>query len=332
MRNPFKIENLFALNHNIPGYGTLDHFMMTHEWARVAGRAAATFFAGWFGPWAAAGANAMITGYEVWLAGGSSQDIHKAAAISFATSMAFNFVGDGASAIAKTGNAGGAIAFKIVGHAAVGCASASASGGDCGQGALSAGIGAATTVATRGMHPSGQFVLTVVAGGIGAELGGGKFANGAMTAAMGYLTNEVLHMGGTARVPQWLGRLVMGKEFTGQGISVGIAFSYPGLTGGRSDIGFYFTAMGGGDQIDIGTPYFGFDFSVSRGDVQGMRGQGVQFTFNDGIGGLTFSFQNGAVVPSGVGLQLGPGLLLQGAGTVTKVGSMRDLTDPIFGK
>ena len=104
VRNPFKIENLFALNHNIPGYGTIDHFMMTHEWARVAGRAAATFFAGWFGPRAAAGANAMITGYEVWLAGGSSQDIHKASAISFATGMAFSFVGDGASAIARTGN------------------------------------------------------------------------------------------------------------------------------------------------------------------------------------------------------------------------------------
>ena len=192
VRNPFKIENLFALNHNIPGHGTIDHFMMTHEWARVAGRAAATFFAGWFGPWAA-GANAMITGYEVWLAGGSSQDIHKAAAISFATSMAFNFVGDGASAIARTGNQAGSIAFKIVGHAAVGCASASAGGGDCGEGALSAGFGAIATVASRGINPVGQFAIAVVAGGIGAELGGGKFANGALTAAMGYLMNALFH-------------------------------------------------------------------------------------------------------------------------------------------
>ena len=99
--------------------------------------------------------------------------------------MAFNFVGDGAAAIAQGGNASGAIAFKIVGHAAVGCASASASGGECGPGALSAGFGAAATVAT-----SGNFFATVIAGGIGAELGGGKFANGALTAAMGYLSNE----------------------------------------------------------------------------------------------------------------------------------------------
>jgi Bacterial toxin 37 len=158
---------------------------MTHEWARVAGRAVATFFAGWFGPWAAAGANALITGYEVWLAGGSSNDIHKAAAISFATSMAFNFVGRGVSAVNANYGAGAATAFKIVGHAAVGCASAEASGGSCQSGAISAGFGAGTTVITNG-----SFFLTVVAGGIGAELGGGKFANGALTASMGYMFNN----------------------------------------------------------------------------------------------------------------------------------------------
>lgn len=193
VRNPFKIENLFALNHSIPGHGTIDHFMMTHEWARVARRAAATFFAGWFGSWAAAGANAMITGYEVWLAGGSSQDIHKASAISYATGMAFNFVGRGVSAVNADYGAGAATAFKIVGHAAVGCASAEASGGECGQGALSAGFGAIATVASRGINPVGQFAMAVVAGGIGAELGGGKFANGALTAAMGYLMNALFH-------------------------------------------------------------------------------------------------------------------------------------------
>ena len=113
--------------------------------------------------------------------------------------MAFNFVGDGAAAIAQGGNASGAIAFKIVGHAAVGCASASASGGDCGQGALSAGFGAIATVASRGINPVGQFAMAVIAGGIGAELGGGKFANGALTAAMGYLMTG--KGGSTALIP-----------------------------------------------------------------------------------------------------------------------------------
>ncbi len=90
--------------------------------------------------------------------------------------------------------------------------------------------------------------------------------------------------------------------------------------------------MGGGDQIDIGTPYAGADFSVHAGDVQGMRGQGAQFTFNDGVGGMTFSFQKGSMVPSGVGIQSGVGFLLQGAGTVTKVWSFRETIDSALGK
>ena len=43
--------------------------------------------------------------------------------------MAFYFVGDGAAAIAQGGNAGGAIAFQIVGHAAVGSASVAGNAG-----------------------------------------------------------------------------------------------------------------------------------------------------------------------------------------------------------
>lgn len=81
----------------------------------------------------------------------------------------------------------------------MGCASASAGGGDCGQGALSAGFGAAASVATAnlGLSQPAHFVVTVVAGGVGAELGGGKFVNGASTAAMGYLMNWIMHVNGT---------------------------------------------------------------------------------------------------------------------------------------
>ena len=223
-RNPFKIENFFALNHSIPGHGTIDHFMMTHEWARVAGRAAATFFAGWFGPWAAAGANAMITGYEVWLAGGSSQDIHKASAISFATSMAFNFVGRGVSAVNADYGAGAATAFKIVGHAAVGCASAEASGGDCQSGAISAAFGAATASANGGL------ILASVAGGIGAELGGGKFANGALTGAMGYFFNSCGGvMEGCNFLPGHAEALMVNPNPSGEG-SMGFNYPEPDVT------------------------------------------------------------------------------------------------------
>lgn len=86
----------------------------------------------------------------------------------------------------------------MAGHALVGCASAEAGGGNCGQGALAAGFGkvASLTGPSYVQNPNGFAQIaagtayTAIAGGIGAELGGGKFANGAQTAAMGYLFNQ----------------------------------------------------------------------------------------------------------------------------------------------
>lgn len=73
---------------------------------------------------------------------------------------------------------------RYAAHAAAGCVSASAGGGDCGRGAASAFAGKWATNNT-----SGDFFATIVAGGTVSVLGGGKFANGATTAAFGYLYN-----------------------------------------------------------------------------------------------------------------------------------------------
>ncbi|RFP76143.1 RHS repeat-associated core domain-containing protein [Hydrogenophaga borbori] len=78
------------------------------------------------------------------------------------------------------------------GHALVGCVSAVISEGDCGVGASSGLFGKWVTVNTAGLDPLLQGIATTVAGGVAAELAGGKFANGAMTAAYGYLFNEML--------------------------------------------------------------------------------------------------------------------------------------------
>jgi penicillin-insensitive murein DD-endopeptidase len=84
----------------------------------------------------------------------------------------------------------------------VGCVSAEAGGEKCGQGALAAGLGKAMTHATNGWVSKfdegyGRVALgTAIAamtGGVAAEIGGGKFTNGATTAAMGYLFNCVAH-------------------------------------------------------------------------------------------------------------------------------------------
>lgn len=94
---------------------------------------------------------------------------------------------------------GGQIAAKIAVHAVAGGLINSAFGGDFRSGALAGGFGAAVG-SMSGLQINeysgwGQViavgVIRTVAGGIGAELGGGKFVNGAATAAFAYLFNDV---------------------------------------------------------------------------------------------------------------------------------------------
>ncbi|MFM8330329.1 MAG: BPSL0067 family protein, partial [Candidatus Methylumidiphilus sp.] len=82
---------------------------------------------------------------------------------------------------------------KIFTHAIAGCVSAEASGGKCGQGALSAGFAEAAGPFTEGWGKTGNVVAHAVVGGTASALGGGKFANGAITGAYGYLFNEASH-------------------------------------------------------------------------------------------------------------------------------------------
>ena len=96
---------------------------------------------------------------------------------------------------------GGQIAAKIAVHAVAGGLINSAFGGDFRSGALAAGFGAAIG-SIKGLQITknssiGKIisvgVIRTVAGGIGAELGGGKFVNGAATAAFAYLFNDLSH-------------------------------------------------------------------------------------------------------------------------------------------
>jgi hypothetical protein len=66
-------------------------------------------------------------------------------------------------------------------HAGAGCVSAAAGGGNCGQGAVSAVFGKfATNALDANPDLSGayHFAATVVAGGVGSVIAGGKFENG----------------------------------------------------------------------------------------------------------------------------------------------------------
>jgi RHS repeat-associated protein len=92
--------------------------------------------------------------------------------------------------------------LNIAGHALVGCASAVASGGKCGPSALAGGISAVADpfIAQKFPDPlnnpgnlAAGTAISATIGGLASVAGGGKFANGAMTAAFGYLFNQVVH-------------------------------------------------------------------------------------------------------------------------------------------
>jgi hypothetical protein len=80
---------------------------------------------------------------------------------------------------------------NIAGHALVGCAAGEIAGGSCGPQAFAAGAGAFAAPVTAGEGIAVGTTVSAVVGGAAAELGGGKFANGAITAAYGYLFNDV---------------------------------------------------------------------------------------------------------------------------------------------
>lgn len=127
------------------------------------------------GAWASASISAGFTLAN----GGSLWDATKAGAISYSTVYAFDWAGG-----VPAGSEYGVEHFAR--HALVGCASSAASGGSCGRGAMSAMAGLAGT--------DYGLVGSVVAGGTVSVIGGGKFANGAATAAFGYLYNAMRHM------------------------------------------------------------------------------------------------------------------------------------------
>lgn len=84
---------------------------------------------------------------------------------------------------------------RYAAHAAVGCGSGMLSGSGCVRGATAAFAAKWATVHTKNWPMPAQFAATVVTGGTVSVIGGGKFANGAQTAAYGYLFNYCAHNG-----------------------------------------------------------------------------------------------------------------------------------------
>lgn len=85
---------------------------------------------------------------------------------------------------------------KMTAHALIGCVQGAVSGGKCGPSALGAFVAKGVTEATGGikdMPPVVRGLLAMIAGGSASAIGGGKFANGALQAGVGYLFNCLAH-------------------------------------------------------------------------------------------------------------------------------------------
>ena len=195
-------------HHNGLGQKAIDRYIMNHPWANQVGQIVVTAVASYYGgPWAGAGASATWTSYYSYQQTGDIKASMRAGSITFATAMAFYAVGSATTTSWEAGANEAAGEYwtagtqvdgipNVLGHAAVGCLSAEASHGSCKGGAMSGGFGAAYSI--YGPQGQGIFAGTVqhaMVGGVTSVLGGGKFWDGAKTAAFGYLFNELLHQG-----------------------------------------------------------------------------------------------------------------------------------------
>ena len=181
-------------------FHAVSHFFQTNAIARSLLQIGATVLLSAVLPFAgaalavasAAGGAVIATG----LSGGNLSQTLKAGLIAGVTAFAFFEVGDLTGHTPSFGSP--AYAENVAGHAVVGCLSTAASGGSCGSGALSGAVGSALSPLTNDVFPHAQTdfgervggtIIEATAGGLASVAGGGKFENGAITGAFGYLFN-----------------------------------------------------------------------------------------------------------------------------------------------
>ncbi|CAN7240115.1 RHS repeat domain-containing protein [Polaromonas sp. LjRoot131] len=168
-------KNLFNLVAAQPGQKQVDKIIMNTPLLYSVGQIAASAFTAFCGGCG----GAIWSSYYAYQSTGSMSAAYKAGAISLATASAMSWAGDVGELYGKYG------IEHFGAHALVGCVSSAAQGGNCGAGALAGAAGLAGTAY--------GLIGSAIAGGVGAVIGGGKFENGAVTGAFGYLFNHCAH-------------------------------------------------------------------------------------------------------------------------------------------
>ena len=130
------------------------------------------------------------------ISGASDSQALKTGLIAGLTAEAYNQVGTATNSGGSAGYSptGGEQFANIVGHAAVGCVSASASGGSCRGGAVGAGLGAGwSNYGAQQSNAAVNLVVNSAIGGLASLAAGGSFTDGAKQAAYGYIFNCLAH-------------------------------------------------------------------------------------------------------------------------------------------
>jgi hypothetical protein len=180
----------------------------------------------------------------------------------------------------------------VAAHAFIGCASAVAAGGGCGQGALSAGFTKAFSGTIDNINDRAlRTIAAATVGGTASVLGGGKFGNGAVTGAFSRLFNDEAHINRRS------------VTLTGGG-----SFITP-IGGVAGNAGFYFST----NPLDIGVIGtgqlgVGYDFGLSgqlsfqKGDLSGSSNN---FNISSGLVNASASIENNGSISVSPGINGG---------------------------
>lgn len=145
---------------------------------------------------AAASALAISAGIAGGLSGAISTGTLQGALLGAVQGLAFYGVGNLLQGPAGFAIFGSHDLGALVAHGFVGGLFSVAQGGNFGSGFIAAGLATFAPTPVQGEdfeEVAEGTVESAILGGIGSELGGGKFQNGAITGAFGYLFNEASH-------------------------------------------------------------------------------------------------------------------------------------------
>ena len=259
------LKNTFDAFHAIPGMYNVDNFIMRNQYAYMIAQTAAGYFGGPLGA-------AVFTAYMGYESTGSVNAGVKSAAISLATSAAMDVVGGLTNGHGVTSDYFGSAEHlaNIAGHAAVGCASAAASGGSCRAGAFSGAAGSLVTPYGADLGKFGGLVVATISGGTASVIAGGKFTDGARTAAFGYLFNQAA--AGLSREVSPEERQAMTKEFNHDIELMGVTAKLAGTVlnmSGLPEIGVALDGVG----LVLENPILrqGYAESLTQSVVEGIR-------------------------------------------------------------